>query len=114
MKIILDRRNCQCYDQSCETHFAALLARRGHPVDLHGGGAGRRAPGSDFPDLDKDGKDKELVVSEENRAIAYDSWREAWEQQQTKIDQVATHFQRASQLAGSYFSMSGRGADNRW
>jgi hypothetical protein len=34
--------------------------------------------------LDKAGTDKELVVTEENRAIAYDSWREAWEQQQAK------------------------------
>jgi len=32
--------------------------------------------------LDKDGTDKELVVDEQNRAEAYDSWRLVWEQQQ--------------------------------
>jgi hypothetical protein len=34
--------------------------------------------------LDKDGTDKELVVDEENRAEAYDSWRLAWEKQQAE------------------------------
>jgi len=32
--------------------------------------------------LDKDGTDKELVVDEQNRAEAYDSWRLVWEKQQ--------------------------------
>jgi hypothetical protein len=33
---------------------------------------------------DRDGSDKVLVVDEENRGLAYDSWRLAWEQQQSK------------------------------
>ena len=33
---------------------------------------------------DRDGSDKELVVDENNRALATDSWQKAWEQQSEK------------------------------
>ena len=85
MKIILDRRNCQCYDQSCETHFGwHFLRGEVTPVDCTVEVLDDGRQEVTFLILDKDGTDKELVVSEENRAIAYDSWREAWEQQQAK------------------------------
>jgi hypothetical protein len=31
--------------------------------------------------LDRDGVDKTLVVDKSNQAVAYDSWMQAWEQQ---------------------------------
>ena len=33
---------------------------------------------------DRDGQDKELVVNDDNRAEAYDSWQLAWEKQQNE------------------------------
>jgi hypothetical protein len=36
--------------------------------------------------LDRDGVDKVLVIDEANRAEAYDSWLQAWEQQQASRD----------------------------
>ena len=32
--------------------------------------------------LDRDGVDKVLVIDESNHDAAYDSWQQAWEQQQ--------------------------------
>lgn len=83
MKIILDRRNCNCYEPACETHFGwHFLREEITPIDcvLEMSDDGR--PEITFQILDRDGVDKTLVVDESNRDEAYDSWVQAWEQQQ--------------------------------
>lgn len=83
MKIVLDRRSCQCYDQACESHFGWHFLREDvTPVDCTIEMVDDGQDEVTFFILDKDGTDKELVVDEENRAEAYDSWRLAWEKQQ--------------------------------
>ena len=85
MRIVLDRRSCQCYDQACESHFGwHFLRDEITPVDCTLEMVDDNRPETTFLILDKDGIDKELVVNDENRAMAYDSWRQAWEQQQAK------------------------------
>ncbi len=85
MKIKLDRRSCQCYDQACESHFGwHFLRDEVTPVDCTIEVLDDGKEEVTFLILDKDGVDKELVVSQENWAVAYDSWRLAWEQQQLK------------------------------
>lgn len=83
MRIVLDRRSCQCYDQACETHFGWHFLRDDvTPVDCTVEMVDDGQDEVTFLILDKDGTDKELVVDEQNRAEAYDSWRLVWEQQQ--------------------------------
>lgn len=83
MRIVLDRRSCQCYDQACETHFGWHFLRDDvTPVDCTVKMVDDGQDEVTFLILDKDGTDKELVVDEQNRAEAYDSWRLVWEQQQ--------------------------------
>ena len=83
MKIVLDRRSCNCYDQACESHFGwHFLREEVTPVDCTVEVVDDGRPEVTFVILDKDGTDKELVVNEDNRDVAYDSWRQAWEQQQ--------------------------------
>lgn len=83
MRIVLDRRSCQCYDQACETHFGWHFLRDDvTPVDCTIEMVDDGQDEVTFLILDKDGTDKELVVDEQNRAEAYDSWRLVWEQQQ--------------------------------
>jgi len=83
MKIVLNRRTCNCYDQACESHFGwHFLREEISPVDCTIEVVDDGRPEVTFLILDKDGTDKELVVNEENRDVAYDSWRQAWEQQQ--------------------------------
>jgi len=83
MRIVLDRRSCQCYDQACETHFGwHFLRDEVTPVDCTVEIVDDGRVELTFLILDKDGTDKELVVDEQNRAEAYDSWRLVWEQQQ--------------------------------
>jgi hypothetical protein len=85
MRIVLDRRSCQCYDQSCETHFGWHFLREDiTPVDCTVEMVDDGQDEVTFLILDKDGTDKELVVDEENRAEAYDSWKLAWEKQQAE------------------------------
>ena len=84
MRIVLDRRSCQCYDQACETHFGwHFLRDEVTPVDCTIELVDDGRTELTFLILDKDGADKELVVDEQNRAEAYDSWRLAWEKQQS-------------------------------
>ncbi|MFL7890734.1 MAG: hypothetical protein ACK2UM_14305 [Anaerolineales bacterium] len=85
MKITLDRRNCNCYEPACETHFGwHFLREEVTPVDctleILDDGQEERT----FLIQDKDGLDKKLVVDDLNWAAAYDSWQLAWEAQQSE------------------------------
>ncbi len=83
MKIILDRRGCNCWDAPCEAHFGwHFLREEITPVDctVEVIDDGKRE--LTFFILDRDGVDKTLIVDESNWAEAYDSWRTAWEKQQ--------------------------------
>lgn len=83
MKIVLNRRECNCWDQACETHFGwHFLRDEITPVDCTIEMIDDGRSEVVFFIQDKDGTDKELVVNDENRAEAYDSWRLAWEKQQ--------------------------------
>jgi hypothetical protein len=85
MKIILDQRTCQCWDAACETHFGwHFLREEITPVDCTADVVDDGRPELTFVIKDRDGRDKVLVVDEENRDLAYDSWRLAWEQQHAK------------------------------
>ncbi len=82
MKIILDRRTCQCWDAPCETHFGwHFLRDEITPVDCTAEVVDDGRPEITFVIKDRDGSDKVLVVDQENRDLAYDTWRLAWEQQ---------------------------------
>ncbi len=85
MKIILDRRSCNCWDAACETHFGwHFLRSEITPVDCTVDMIDDHNPNITFFIKDRDGQDKELVVNDENRAEAYDSWQLAWEKQQNE------------------------------
>jgi len=82
MKIILDRRGCNCWDAPCETHFGwHFLREEVTPIDCTAEMVDDGKSEITFYILDRDGVDKILVVDESNRAEAYDSWRSAWEKQ---------------------------------
>ena len=84
MKIILDRRGCNCWDAPCETHFGwHFLRDEITPIDCTAEMVEDGKSEITFYILDRDGVDKILVVDESNRAEAYDSWRSAWENQHT-------------------------------
>lgn len=83
MRIVLDRRSCNCWEPACETHFAwHFLRDEITPIDcvVEMSDDGREE--LTFLIIDRDDVDKELVIDESNRDEAYDSWRQAWEQQQ--------------------------------
>lgn len=85
MKIVLDRRSCNCWDAACETHFGwHFLRSEVTPVDCTVDVIDDKRPETTFLIKDRDGQDKELVVNDENRAEAYDSWQLAWEKQQNE------------------------------
>lgn len=85
MKIVLDCRSCKCWGAACETHFGShFLGEEVTPIDcvvdmVEDGHEELR-----FFITDRDGQDKTLVVTEENRGDVYNSWREYWEKQQAK------------------------------
>jgi hypothetical protein len=82
MKIILDRRNCKCWEPACETHFGwHFLREEITPVDCTVEITDDGQPETTFLILDRDGLDKVLVVNDDNWADAYDSWLLAWEKQ---------------------------------
>ena len=84
MKIILDRRSCNCWEPACETHFSwHFLRQEITPIDCVIEMADDGKPELTFLVLDRDGVDKVLVIDESNHDAAYDSWRQAWEEQQT-------------------------------
>ena len=85
MKIVLDRRNCNCYEPACETHFGwHFLRDEITPIDCVIEMKDDCQDEITFFILDRDGVDKTLVVDDSNRAEAHDSWRLAWEAQQSK------------------------------
>ena len=83
MKIMLDRRTCNCWQAACESHFGwHFLREEITPIDctldvIDDGKVERT-----FLIKDRDGIDKLLVVDDSNWADAYDSWQLVWEQQQ--------------------------------
>ena len=82
MKIVLDRRTCNCWEPACETHFSwHFLREEITPVDctveMQDDGREDRT----FLIKDRDGSDKVLVVKEANWSEAYDSWQQAWQRQ---------------------------------
>ena len=86
MKIILDRRACKCWQPACESHFSWHFLREeitpiDCTVDIIDDGKESRT----FIILDRDGIDKELLVDDHNWAEAYDSWQDAWEEQQSAV-----------------------------
>ena len=84
MKIVLDRRSCNCWEPACETHFSwHFLREEITPVDCTVEITDDGQSETTFLILDRDGIDKTLVVSAGNWAEAYDSWRQAWELQQS-------------------------------
>ena len=88
MKIVLDRRSCNCYDVACETHFGWHFLREDvTPVDCTIEMVDDDRPERTFYIKDKDNTDKVLVVDDENRGLAYDSWLLAWQEQQAEKDE---------------------------
>jgi hypothetical protein len=84
MKVILDQSSCKCWDAACETHFGwHFLRDEITPVDCTVAIVDDGKEEITFVITDRDGNDKTLVVNEENRADAYDSWQQAWEKQQS-------------------------------
>ena len=85
MKIILDRRSCNCWEPACEAHFGwHFLRDQISPVDCTVEITDDGKEEITFHILDRDNLDKVLVVDESNRDLAYDSWMEAWKDQQEK------------------------------
>ena len=85
MKIVLDRRSCNCWDPACETHFGwHFLRDEITPVDCTISMEDDGKTDITFFIKDRDGTDKLLIVDETNRDDAYDSWLQAWEHQQKK------------------------------
>lgn len=85
MKIVLDRRSCNCWDAACEAHFGwHFLREEITPVDCTVEMADDGCSELTFLIKDRDGLDKTLVVGKENHAEAYDSWKQAWEEQQAQ------------------------------
>ncbi len=83
MKIVLDRRSCNCHEPACETHFGwHFLREEITPIDCVIEISDDGQEQITFFIMDRDGVDKTLVVDESNRADAYDSWLLAWEEQQ--------------------------------
>ena len=83
MKIVLDRRSCNCYEPACETHFGwHFLRDEITPIDCVVEISEDGQEQTTFFIMDRDGVDKTLVVDDSNRAEAYDSWLLAWEEQQ--------------------------------
>jgi len=85
MKIILDRRSCNCWEPACEAHFGwHFLRDQISPVDCTVEITDDGKEEITFHIMDRDNLDKVLVVDESNRDLAYDSWMEAWKDQQEK------------------------------
>jgi hypothetical protein len=82
MRIILDRRSCQCWDPACEAHFGwHFLRDEVNPLDCTVEIIEDGKPERTFCIMDRDGVEKLLVVDDRNQDDAYDSWMQALEQQ---------------------------------
>jgi hypothetical protein len=85
MKVQLDTRTCNCWDAACEAHFGwHFLRGEMTPVDCTVAIIDDGKEEITFLIKDRDGSDKILVVTDENRAEAHDAWRIAWEKQQAE------------------------------
>jgi hypothetical protein len=85
MKIVLDRRSCNCYEPACESHFGwHFLRDEITPIDCVIEMSDDNKQELTFLILDRDGIDKTLIVDKNNQPEAYDSWLQAWEAQQAK------------------------------
>lgn len=83
MKIELDRRSCNCYEPTCEAHFGwHFLREEVTPVDCTVDITDDGIDEITFFIKDRDGIDKTLIVTDKNKDLAYDSWLQAWEEQQ--------------------------------
>lgn len=83
MKIVLDRRSCNCWEPACEAHFGWHFLREDvTPVDCTVEMMDDGKSETTFFIKDRDGVDKMLVVDETNWDVAYDSWLQAYEDQQ--------------------------------
>jgi hypothetical protein len=82
MRIVLDRRNCQCWDPACEAHFGwHFLRGEVNPLDCTVEISDDGKPERTFCIMDRDGVEKLLVVDDLNQVEAYDSWMQVLEQQ---------------------------------
>jgi hypothetical protein len=87
MKLTLDRRSCTCWQPACESHFGShFLGEEITPIDCLIASEEDGKNELTFFILDRDGLDKVLVIDENNRADAIDSWQLAWEKQQSEND----------------------------
>ena len=85
MKIVLDRRMCNCWDPACEAHFGwHFLRDEVDPIDCTVELVEDERPEKTFYIKDRDDTSKVLVVNQDNWAEAYDSWLLAWERQQAR------------------------------
>ena len=85
MKIVLDRRSCNCWEPACEAHFGwHFLRDEITPVDCTIEISDDGNSELTFHIFDRDDTDKVLVVDDSNRDLAYDSWFDAWEAQRSK------------------------------
>lgn len=87
MKIVLDRRTCNCWEAACETHFGwHFLRDEVTPVDctveIVDDGLAERT----FLIKDRDGSDTVMIVDETNHDEAYDSWLQVLEKQNIRAD----------------------------
>lgn len=83
MKIVLDRRSCNCWQPACDSHFAwHFLRDEITPVDCTVEVSDDGSRDITFYVFDRDGIDKVLVVDDANRGEVSDSWMAAWEKQQ--------------------------------
>jgi hypothetical protein len=85
MKILLDRRSCTCWQAACESHFGwHFLREEVTPIDCTVEIIDDGRPERVFLIKDRDGQDKEIVVSEAERGEAFDSWEQVLERQAAK------------------------------
>lgn len=88
MKVYMDRQWCPCWLAPCEAFFGWRLER----MDFSPGGCIVGSEDDGRPEItvfikDRDG-DKVLVIDEENRWDAYDSWRLLWERQWAERESI--------------------------
>jgi len=82
MKVVLDQRSCKCWDPTCDAHFGwHFLRQEITPIDCTVEVEDDGKAEITFYIKDRDGSDKVLVVNEQNRGEASDSWRLALEKQ---------------------------------
>lgn len=85
MRILLDRRTCNCWDPACEAHFGwHFLREEVEPIDCTVEMVDDGHPERTFYIKDRDNSSKVLVVNEENWDRAYDSWIEVWKAQKAQ------------------------------